>query len=79
MEFGRGSAWLDGGNPDDLYEAAQFVRIIEKRAGLKIGCPEEVAYRMGFISRSELERHTSAMKACSYRTYLATVLEHGPE
>jgi glucose-1-phosphate thymidylyltransferase len=79
MEFGRGSAWLDGGNPDDLYEAAQFVRIIEKRAGLKIGCPEEVAYRMGFISRSELERHTSAMKACSYRTYLTTVLEHGPE
>ncbi len=79
MEFGRGSAWLDGGNPDDLYEAAQFVRIIEQRTGLKIGCPEEVAYRMGFITRADFQRHIGSMKACSYRTYLATIVEHDAE
>jgi len=77
MEFGRGRAWLDGGSPDDLYEAAQFVRIIETRTGLKIACPEEVAYRMGFITRADLARSVAAMKACSYRAYLATILEDG--
>ncbi len=79
MVFGRGSAWLDGGHPDDLYEAAQFVRIIEKRTGLKIGCPEEVAFRMGFITQSDLERQVASMKPCSYRDYLAMIVEHGLE
>jgi glucose-1-phosphate thymidylyltransferase len=75
FELGRGSAWLDGGNPDDLYEAGQFVRIMEKRTGLKISCPEEVAYRMGFISHGELMKHVAAMNACSYRAYLETLLD----
>jgi glucose-1-phosphate thymidylyltransferase len=69
-QLGRGSAWLDGGSPDDLYEASQFVRVIEERTGLKIACPEEVAYRMGFIRLSDLERLVDRLKPCSYRDYL---------
>ena len=69
--LGRGSAWLDGGSPEDLYEAGQFVRVIEERTGLKIACPEEVAYRMGFITHSDFEGLVSRLKPCSYRDYLA--------
>src|SRR5262249_53881963 len=53
--MGRGFAWLDGGTPNDLFEASQFIRIMEARTGLKIGCPEEVAYRKAFISLDVLE------------------------
>ena len=73
--LGRGSAWLDGGNPQDLYDASQFVRVMEQRTGLKIACPEEVAYRMNFITRVDLERLVASMKRCSYREYLATIVE----
>lgn len=73
--LGRGAAWLDGGTPGDLYEAGQFVRVLEERTGLKIACPEEVAFRMGFISRRDLERHVATLGACSYRDYLARIVE----
>jgi len=74
-QLGRGSAWLDGGTPEDLYNATQFVQVMEERTGLKLGCPEEVAYRMGFVSMAHLEGLIGRMKSCRYREYLASILE----
>ncbi|MGB6535328.1 MAG: glucose-1-phosphate thymidylyltransferase RfbA [Xanthobacteraceae bacterium] len=73
-ELGRGSAWLDGGTPADLFEASQFVRVMEARTGLKIACPEEVSYRMGFITHAELAKIVEAMPVCDYRAYLASLV-----
>ncbi|MEX2624584.1 MAG: glucose-1-phosphate thymidylyltransferase RfbA [Acidimicrobiia bacterium] len=74
--LGRGYAWLDAGTPDSLLEAATFVNILEKRQGFKIACPEEVAYRMGFIGRAQLDGLIAAMPASSYASYLAALLDH---
>jgi glucose-1-phosphate thymidylyltransferase len=74
-ELGRGSAWLDGGSPEDLYEAGQFVRVMEERTGLKIACPEEVAFRLGFIDGGDLAHIVKKMPNCHYRTYLAGLLD----
>ncbi len=68
--MGRGYAWLDTGTPDSLLEAAEFVRILEKRQGFKIACPEEVAYQKGFISRGQLERLAAALGKSAYGEYL---------
>jgi glucose-1-phosphate thymidylyltransferase len=73
--LGRGSAWLDGGTPDDLYKAAQFVRVMEERTGLKIACPEEVAYRRGFITLADLDGLASRLRPCSYRDYLGDLVQ----
>jgi glucose-1-phosphate thymidylyltransferase len=72
--MGRGYAWLDTGTPDSLLEAAEFVRTLEKRQGFKIACPEEVAYRQGFIDAGRLERLASALGKSTYGSYLRSLI-----
>jgi len=71
--MGRGFAWLDTGTPDSLIEAADFVRVLEKRQGLRIACPEESSYRMGFITRDELHALGQDIAKSSYGQYLMQV------
>lgn len=66
----RGYAWLDTGTPDSLLEAAEFVRILEKRQAFKIACPEEVAYQMGFIDAARLEKLAAQLGKSEYGQYL---------
>ncbi|GAB2885787.1 glucose-1-phosphate thymidylyltransferase RfbA [Microbulbifer echini] len=73
--MGRGSAWLDTGTHDNLLEAAHFVQAIERRQGLKIACPEEVAFRKGFISADELESQARLLIKSGYGEYLMQLLE----
>lgn len=73
--IGRGTAWLDGGTPETLFEASQFVRVIEQRTSLKIACLEEVAFRAGFIDLRQLAKLAERMKPCSYRDYLLQIVE----
>jgi glucose-1-phosphate thymidylyltransferase len=68
--FGRGIAWLDGGTSADLFEAGQFVKVIEDRTGLKISCPEEVALRLGLIDKARFVSLIEAMSHSSYCDYL---------
>jgi glucose-1-phosphate thymidylyltransferase len=72
--MGRGTAWLDTGTHESLLEAAHFIETIERRQGLKIACPEEIAYRMGYIDAAQLERLADPMKKNSYGQYLLAVL-----
>lgn len=69
----RGLAWLDAGTSTSLYEASAYVQTIEKRQGIKIGCPEEAAFRRGFLSLGELEALVQGLPQCEYRDYLADV------
>ena len=73
--LGRGMAWLDTGTHDSLLEAASFVETIEKRQGLKISCPEEIAYRRGYISADELLCLAQPLRKSIYGQYLLRVLE----
>ena len=68
--MGRGSAWLDTGTHESLLQASHFVQTVEQRQGLKISSPEEVAYRMGYIDRSQLERLATDLGKSEYGTYL---------
>ena len=68
----RGFAWLDAGTSSSLHEASAYVQTIEKRQGIKIGCPEEAAFRRGFLSLERLEALTGTMPRCEYRDYLVT-------
>jgi glucose-1-phosphate thymidylyltransferase len=70
----RGFAWLDAGTSSSLHEASAYVQTIERRAGIKIGCPEEAAYRRGFLSLAQLEALTGKMPKCEYREYLVEVV-----
>jgi glucose-1-phosphate thymidylyltransferase len=72
--MGRGAAWLDTGTHDSLIEAAQFVQIIEHRQGLKICCPEEIAYKNGFIDRKRVLELADALGKSGYGDYLRTVV-----
>jgi glucose-1-phosphate thymidylyltransferase len=69
----RGFAWLDTGTFDSLSDATEYVRVIEKRQGLKIGCPEEIAYRMGFINKQALEKLANGLKKSGYGEYLKNI------
>jgi glucose-1-phosphate thymidylyltransferase len=68
--MGRGYAWLDTGTPDSLLEAAEFVRVLEKRQGFKIACPEEIAFQKGFIGAGQLEALADALGKSAYGQYL---------
>jgi len=72
--MGRGTAWLDTGTHESLLEAAHFIETIERRQGLKIACPEEIAFRMGYIDAGQLERLAEPMKKNAYGRYLLDVL-----
>lgn len=73
--FGRGTAWLDTGTPETLLQASSFIQTIEERQGLKISCPEEIAYRQGFIDRGQLQRSCDALGKSAYGQYLRDILE----
>jgi glucose-1-phosphate thymidylyltransferase len=70
----RGFAWLDAGTSSSLHDASAYVQTIEKRAGIKIGCPEESAFRQGFISLAQLDELVGKIPNCEYRDYLAEVV-----
>ena len=72
--IGRGYAWLDTGTPDSLLDAAEFVRVLEKRQGFKIACPEEIAWRRGFINDQDLDRLARAIGKSDYGQYLLKCL-----
>jgi len=74
LRMGRGFAWLDAGTSSSLPEASAYVQTIEKRQGIKIGCPEEAAFRRGFLTVARLDELTSRMPDCEYREYLCGVL-----
>jgi glucose-1-phosphate thymidylyltransferase len=75
QQCGRGFAWLDTGTPESLIQAANFVEIIENRQGMKIGCIEEVAWRMGFISADQLLSQAGKLKN-AYGNYLRSLVQH---
>ncbi|MGR2882815.1 glucose-1-phosphate thymidylyltransferase RfbA [Vibrio vulnificus] len=72
--MGRGTAWLDTGTHDSLLEAAQFIETIEKRQGLKVNCPEEVAYRMGYINAEQLTSLAEPLRKSGYGEYLLNLI-----
>lgn len=75
--LGRGSAWLDTGTHEALLQATNFIGMVEARQGLRVACPEEIAWRMGFIDAEQLRRLAEPLKASGYGQYLLDVLRHG--
>jgi glucose-1-phosphate thymidylyltransferase len=78
VRLGRGFAWLDTGSPDALLEAAEFVRSVQHRQGLLIGCPEEVAYLQGYITAEHLRTLAAKYHSSAYGRYLRRLLDDGP-
>jgi glucose-1-phosphate thymidylyltransferase len=77
--MGRGYAWFDAGTHDSLLQAAEFVRTIQQRQGLQIACPEEIAYRLGWVDAAQLERLARPLLKTDYGGYLLRILEEqGP-
>ena len=74
VRLGRGTAWLDTGTHGDLLSAAQFIRTIEERQGLKVACPEEIAFRMGYIDAEQLARLAAPLDKSGYGIYLRRIL-----
>jgi glucose-1-phosphate thymidylyltransferase len=74
QRLARGFAWLDAGTSSSLHDASAYVQTIEKRAGIKIGCPEEAAFRSGFLSLPQLDELVGKIPKCEYRDYLAEVV-----
>ena len=72
--MGRGVAWLDAGTHESLMQASSFVQAVEDRQGMMISCPEEIAFRMGFINAVELEKLTTTLGTSNYGKYLRTLL-----
>ena len=72
--LGRGIAWLDTGTHESLLQAAMFIEAIESRQGLKVCCPEEIAFRSGFIGAEQLEQLAHALAKASYGSYLLEIL-----
>ena len=79
QRMGRGVAWLDTGTHDSLLEAAVFIQTIERRQGLKIACPEEIAYRMNFITAEQLAALAAPLRKSGYGHYLLAVLDEANE
>ncbi|HTT56971.1 MAG TPA: glucose-1-phosphate thymidylyltransferase RfbA [Opitutaceae bacterium] len=77
--LGRGTAWLDTGTHSALLEAAQFVEVIETRQGLKIACPEEIAFHQGWINRAQLEANVAKLGKSAYADYLRRLLTEPPQ
>ena len=73
--MGRGMAWLDTGTCDSLNDAGSYIRALEKRQGLKVGCPEEVAWRQGWITEAQLEALAQPLKKSGYGSYLLQMLQ----
>ena len=73
----RGTAWLDTGTFDSLLEASNFVRTVELRQGMKVGCPEELAWRQGFLDDDALRVRAERLAKSGYGAYLENLLAHG--
>jgi len=72
--LGRGTAWLDTGTHESLLQAGQFIETVESRQGLKIACPEEIAWRMGYIDAEQLRRLAEPLMQNGYGQYLSDIL-----
>ena len=74
--MGRGMAWLDTGTHDALLEASHFIQTLEKRQGLKVACPEEISWQMGWIDKAQVLKLAEPLKKGGYGSYLVSMLEH---